>query len=74
MNELESILDILRESVNTDLNAVLSPRECRLLLAFLNLPPVGIRQNSGVVDRIIKKMTETLEEAALMAIDDMKRR
>lgn len=69
-NELQAILETLQASVNTGLNATLSPKDCRLLLAFLRSP----RSKGGTVDRILQKMTDTLTEVAEQALEDLKRR
>jgi hypothetical protein len=72
MNELQSILGTLEESVKRGLNAVLSPAECRTLLSTLKSP--NLRHSNGAMDRIMRKMTDTLEDAAIKAIEDLRRR
>jgi hypothetical protein len=68
-NELKAILETLYASVNTGLNATLTPRDCQLLLSFFRLP-----RPCGTVDRLLNLMTDNLTEIARQALEDLKRR
>jgi hypothetical protein len=69
-NELQAILETLSTSVNTGLNATVTPRDCQILLAFLRLP----RPKGETVDRLLNLMTDNLTEIAMQALEDLKRR
>lgn len=62
-NEFQAILETLAESVKSGLNASLSPKDCKMLLAYIFSPPGTPRP----VDRIIDKLTTVVENV----LDDL---